>query len=91
MQRNLLLYTTLMNDLLNVTSNYIHLLSAHLLVLASSLLTRLELVKVPSANGKGTLVLVHALAKVADVVCACCRGSLVLRSRVGVVVCLKLA
>jgi hypothetical protein len=48
------------------------------LVLASSSLARLELVKVPAANGKVALVLVHAAPEVGDILCAHA-GSLVLR------------
>jgi len=47
------------------------------LVLAGSGLARLELVKVPAANGQVALVLVHAAPEVADILCANA-GSLVL-------------
>lgn len=47
------------------------------LVLAGSGLARLELVKVPAADGQVALVLVHAAPEVADVLCAHA-GSLVL-------------
>src|SRR5262245_34356090 len=38
-----------------------------LLVLRSCLLTSLQLVQIPAANGQAALVLVHALAEVVDV------------------------
>jgi hypothetical protein len=38
------------------------------LVLTSSLLTSLELVKVPSADGQTALILVHAFAESVDIV-----------------------
>ena len=44
------------------------------LVLASRGLACLELVKVPSAYGQAALVVVHALAELIDVVCACTGG-----------------
>jgi len=44
------------------------------LVLAGSSLARLELVKVPAADGKVALVLVHAAPEVGDVLCANARG-----------------
>lgn len=44
------------------------------LVLAGSSLARLELVKVPAADGKVALVLVHAAPEVGDVLCAHTRG-----------------
>lgn len=44
--------------------------SGPLLVLRSCLLAGLELVEVPSADGQAALVLVHALAEVADICCA---------------------
>ena len=47
------------------------------LVLAGSGLARLELVKVPAADGQVAMVLVHAAPEVADVLCAHA-GSLVL-------------
>ena len=47
------------------------------LVLAGSGLARLELVKVPTADGQVALVLVHTAPEVADVLCAHA-GSLVL-------------
>ena len=47
------------------------------LVLAGGSLARLELVKVPAADGQVALVLVHAAPEVADVLCAHA-GSLVL-------------
>ena len=40
------------------------------LVLAGSSLARLELVKVPAADGKVALVLVHAAPEVGDILCA---------------------
>jgi len=44
------------------------------LVLAGGSLARLELVKVPAADGKVTLVLVHAAPEVGDVLCANARS-----------------
>lgn len=44
------------------------------LVLAGSSLARLELVKVPAADGKVALVLVHAAPEVGNVLCANARG-----------------
>lgn len=55
------------------------------LVLAGSGLARLELVKVPTADGQVALVLVHAAPEVADVLCAN-TGSLVLRVHGGLAV-----
>jgi len=55
------------------------------LVLAGSSLARLELVKVPAADGEVALVLVHAAPEVGDVLCAHARG-LVLRVHGGLAV-----
>lgn len=46
------------------------LLRLPILVLASSGLACFELVKVPSTDGEASLVLVHALPELVDVVCA---------------------
>jgi hypothetical protein len=59
------------------------------LVLSRGLLTRLELVQVPSTHGQAALVVVHAFAKLVDVVRTSSRllhlrGVLVLRCEVGV-------
>lgn len=54
------------------------LLRLSILVLASSGLACFELVKVPSTDGEASLVLVHTLPELVDVVCACTL-SLVLR------------
>ena len=43
------------------------LLAPHSLILASGALARLELVEIPSADGQAALVVVHALAEVANV------------------------
>ena len=55
------------------------------LVLAGGSLARLELVKVPAADGKVALVLVHAAPEVGDILCAYTRG-LVLRVHGGLAV-----
>jgi hypothetical protein len=48
----------------------LHFYSSSPLVLAGSSLARLELVKVPAADGEVALVLVHAAPEVGDVLCA---------------------
>jgi hypothetical protein len=65
--------------------------STHL-VLTSRRLTRLKLVQIPSTDGQASLVVIHALAELVDVVRACARalhlrdgavGRLVLRGELG--------